>query len=199
MLQQRCSWCCSNVNFWRQVFFELRCNNNGDFWRQVFFDLRCNNNRQKETSIYERQTNWQNKSSSRRGIFTKYYAKEHLPLDRGITTGTLQFHKTTISENFSTAVQYKKNSLVLRYCVLQKDFQSIFFYTVVSAFYSAGKGHHRFNLLMKSLLLMINRFDLLLYFFSRWWWNLWLINATSARGWFFSLSAVLLINMVVEK
>ena len=79
----------------------------------------------------------------------------------------------------------KKNSLVLHCCVLQKDFQSIsslYFYTAVSPFYSAGKGLHRLNLLIKFLLFIINRFDLLLYFLSRWWWNLWLINATSARA-----------------
>ena len=32
-------------------------------------------------------------SSSHREIFTRDYAEEHLPLDRGITRGTLQCHK----------------------------------------------------------------------------------------------------------
>ena len=95
-------------------------------------------------------------SSSHRGIFSTDYATEHLPLGRGITTGTLQFLKPifSLSENysFSTAVQYKKNSLVLHCCVLQKDSQSVIFYTAASAFYSAGKGRHCLNFLMKFLL-----------------------------------------------
>jgi len=86
-------------------------------------------------------------SSSHRGIFARDYAEEYLPLDKGITTGTLQFHK----QNF----HYLRKLQFQHFCVLQKETLYIF-YTVVSAFYSAGRGHNlsinRFNSLMKSLL-----------------------------------------------
>ena len=57
-------------------------------------------------------------SSSHRGIFTTDYAKEHLPLDRGITTGTLQFHKPIFSRS-------QKITILALLCDTKKNSQSI--------------------------------------------------------------------------
>ena len=76
-----------------------------------------------------------------------------------------------LSQKISALLCNTKKTLLFYTVVCYKRTFNLFplFSTSVSiSIYSAGKGLHRFNLLMKSLLHMINRFDLLLYFLSRW-------------------------------
>lgn len=94
---------CNFVSCWSQFFsngffdiktiFDLQCFSNTIFWHQDYFQLTVFQQHKKKLLFISNKPTDINLSSSHRGIFTKDYVEEHLPLDIGITTGTLQFRK----------------------------------------------------------------------------------------------------------